>query len=257
MLARRMRSAYLLSNQSVTYDSNAERQFLALTNQARAQEGLAPLQLDDGLTQAARAHTAVMASKQQIEHQLPGEPSLSDRLASNTSLHLDHAGENVAYAGSVDQAAQGLMNSAPHRANLLNPSYNMVGIGVVHNGFVLYVTQDFAHGMDAYSAQQAEDIAAGSIAHLRGAAGLSPIRRLDAREAEASACAMARANSLNTPAPNGHYVVRYTTMQPDTLPDSAPTAVQDDRVRSFSVGACYARTQTYPNGVYWVALLFY
>jgi hypothetical protein len=31
-------------------------------------------------------------------------------------------------------------------------------------------------------------------------------------------------------------------------------AVSSRNLRSFSVGACYARTATYPTGVYWVLL---
>ena len=37
-------------------DVEAERQLIILANQARAQAGVGPLQLDEGLTRAARAH---------------------------------------------------------------------------------------------------------------------------------------------------------------------------------------------------------
>src|SRR5580698_3440838 len=53
------------------YDAEAERQLLDLANQARAQAGVAPLQMDDGLTRAARIHAAEMAAQQQLSHQLP------------------------------------------------------------------------------------------------------------------------------------------------------------------------------------------
>src|SRR5713101_1501855 len=77
-------------------DAEAERQLFDLANQARAQAGLPPLQPDEGLTQAARTHADAMAAKEQLSHQLPGEPSLTQRLAADSTLHLDHAGENVA-----------------------------------------------------------------------------------------------------------------------------------------------------------------
>src|SRR5215831_16243977 len=86
-------------NDPSPYDVEAERELLDLTNRARAQAGLGPLQSDDGLKQAARSHAAEMASQQQLSHQFDGEPSLPQRLASNCALHLDRAGENVAYAG--------------------------------------------------------------------------------------------------------------------------------------------------------------
>jgi len=115
-------------------DAEAERQLFVLANQARAQAGVAPLQMDGGLTQAARTHAAVMAAQHQLSHQFAGEPSLEQRLAANCSLHLDKAGENVSAASNVEQSHQGLMHSPPHRENLLNPGYNVAGFGVVHGG---------------------------------------------------------------------------------------------------------------------------
>jgi hypothetical protein len=52
-------------------------------------------------------------------------------------------------------------------------------------------------------------------------------------------------------------VVSYTNMHPEILPDAANRLVGDRRVKNVSVSACYARTATYPSGVYWVGLLFY
>ena len=117
-----------------SYDVEAERQLLILANQARAQAGVGRLQMDEGLTQAARAHAVEMAERQQLSHQFAGEPALAQRLAANCALHLDQAGENVAYAGSAQQAQESFMHSPPHRENLLNPAYNVAGFGVVRVG---------------------------------------------------------------------------------------------------------------------------
>jgi hypothetical protein len=53
-------------------------------------------------------------------------------------------GENVAEAGTLDETDSLLTNSPPHRANILYPAFNYVGIGVALDavGYV-YVTQDF------------------------------------------------------------------------------------------------------------------
>jgi len=45
-----------------------------------------------------------------------------------------------------------------------------------------------------------------------------------------------------------------TNLQPETLPTGSEHAIASRNLRSFSVGACYARTDTYPTGVYWVVL---
>lgn len=239
------------------YDAEAEGALLRLANQARAQAGLAPLQSDAGMTQAARAHAAAMVEQQQLSHQLPGEPGLPQRLATNCSLHLDHAGENIAYAGSVTQAHQGLMHSPPHRENLLNPAYNIAGIGAVWNGFVLYVTEDFGHSLPTYSTPAAEEEIAQGVAKTRREAAMKPLQRIENAQAKTVACSMAQSDSINAPGPRDHAVLRYTTMRPDNVPDSAARVIDDRRARGFAVGSCYARTATYPSGVYWVTLILY
>jgi len=242
-------------NNSSPYDAGAERELFNLANQARAQAGAAPLQIDEGLTRAAREHAAAMARQQQLSHQFAGEPSLTQRVAVNCALHLDQTGENVAYAGSVDQAHQGLMHSPPHRENLLNPAYNVAGFGVVRTGYSLYVAQDFGHSLPAYSPRQAGGLVSGSIARTRREANLPQLQWKDSDAAQTAACSIARTDSLKTVAARGSYVVRYTTAQPEILPSAAAKAIEDQSVHTFSVGTCFARTSSYPNGMYWVTLV--
>jgi uncharacterized protein YkwD len=243
------------SNDSSPYDAPAERELLELANQARAQSAAGPLQMDDGLTQAARVHAAEMAAQQQLSHQFSGEPSLAQRLATSSNLHLDQMGENVSYAPSVEQAHQGLMHSPPHRENLLNPAYNVAGFGVVRVGSMMYVAQDFGHSLPAYPPRQAGGLVSGSIVRTRREANLPPLQWMDSSATEESACAMARADSLKTPAPRGAYILRYTTAQPEQLPAAVSKAIENRAVHIFSVGTCYGRSNTYPNGVYWVTLV--
>jgi uncharacterized protein YkwD len=242
---------------SVSYDAEAERQLLALANQVRAQAGVPPLLADDGLTQAARQHAAAMAAQRQLSHQFPGEPSLAQRLAASTNLHLNRTGENVASAASVELAQEGLMLSPPHRQNLLNPAYNVAGFGVIRSGASLYVTQDFGQALATYSTQESDDRVAAGVILMRSDAKLPQLQREDSGAARACACSMAQADSLNTTAPQAHYVVRYTSMQLGGLPKDVPKIIRDRRVQAFAVGTCYAHGLKYPNGVYWVVLLFY
>jgi uncharacterized protein YkwD len=242
-------------NDSSSYDAEGERELLDLANQARAQAGVKPLQIDDGLTQAARAHATAMAGQRQLSHQFAGEAELAQRLASDCAQHLDQVGENVGYAGSVDQAQQGFMHSPPHRENLLNPAYNVAGFGVVRAGYSLYVAQDFGHSLPAYSPRQAGGLVSGSIARLRRDANLPQLQWKDSDTAQNAACSMAQADSLKTVAARGLYIVRYTTAQPEILPSGAAKVIEDRAVHTFSVGTCYARSNSYPNGVYWVTLV--
>jgi len=239
------------------YDEEAERQLLEMTNEARAKTGVPGLAMDSGLAQAARQHSSIMAAEQQLSHQFPWEPSLTERLAETSGVHLDHEGENVAYAPSVVQSENGLMGSPEHRENILNPAFNIAGFGVVRRGSTLYVTEDFGHGLPIYSSRQAEHIVEQNVAQMRRGFILPQLHWADNALAQNAACAMAKADSINAGSPYGRYVLRYTTMQPETLPASAAKAVQDPAVRGLGLGTCYARTTTYPNGAYWVTLIFY
>jgi uncharacterized protein YkwD len=242
---------------STYYDVAAERRLLDLANRDRMKAGLAPLQKDEGLTRAAREHATAMAAQQKLSHQLAGEPSLVHRLAANSKTHLDQTGENVAFAGSVDQAQDNLMHSPPHRANLLNAGYNVAGFSVVRRGSLLYVTQDFGHSLPNRSDTEAEVLVGRSVDRMRAQSRLPGLERMDGKEAASMACAMAEADSLRTPGPRARAVLRYTTSEPGLVPESAAGVIKERSLAAFAAGSCYARTPTYPTGVYWVALLFY
>ncbi len=112
---------------SFANEADAENQLLALANHVRAEAGVPPLQWDEGLTRAAREHAAAMAAQQQLSHQFSSEASVHQRLTAATPLHLDRAGENVAYAATVDEVHDNLMHSPPHpmaQADSLNVSSN-------------------------------------------------------------------------------------------------------------------------------------
>ncbi len=240
------------------FDSETERQLLDLANQARAQAGAPPLTLDAGLSGAARAHAEAMFAARQLSHQLEGETSLPQRLAAATRTQLDQEGENVALDFDAAAAQQHLMLSPPHRANLLNPAYNVVGLGVVRNGDRLYIVQDFGHALPSYSAAQVKELIAAAVARTRRQANQPELARRDLAEADGAACSMAQADKLGTSPVHQlaqrYTVLSYTSLHPETLPENAGHALSGHNLHSFSVGACYAHTETYPTGVYWLVL---
>lgn len=244
-----------------SYDARAESALLELANRVRAKDELQPLKMDPDLTKAARSHATAMALHQQLSHQFSGEPELGQRLAAASPLFLQEAAENVAMADSVDRVHESLMHSPPHRENLLRPSYNVVGFGVVRKGSMLYVVQDFGHSLPGVSAQRAGELLAESVAHMREEKGLSSLELRKSSYLQSGACAMAKNNSIHAPAgdepPQGRYVLRYTTAQPELVPSQARTAIADRSVQGFSAGVCFARSSSYPNGIYWTLLVFY
>ena len=242
----------------VASEPQAEEQLFQLANQARRQAGAAPLTLDAGLSEAARRHAQAMLDAHQLSHQLDGEPSLPQRLAIATELLLDEEAENIALDLDPQRGHEHLMQSPPHRANLLNSTYNVVGLGVVRGGDRLYIVEDFGHSLPEYSATDLKDRIAGAVNRTRGAASQPPLERRDLLIADEVACSMAQADKLGT-APvhklaERFTVLTYTGQNPETLPDSATRALASRSPRSFSIGACFARTETYPLGIYWVVL---
>jgi len=125
-------------------DRAAESALLELANQRRREAGVPPLRTDKGLTEAARAHARLMVQREQLSHQFDGEPSLMPRLR-DSGLRINQAGENVAYNAGPEEAFEALMQSAPHRQNLLDPDFNVAGFAAFWSHGRLYVVQDFAH----------------------------------------------------------------------------------------------------------------
>jgi uncharacterized protein YkwD len=240
------------------YDPQAEQVLLDLANQARARAGAPLLSLDAGLCQAARAHAEAMFAARQLSHRFDGEPSLPQRLATATHAQLDQEAENVALDFNAENGHQHLMLSPPHRANLLNPAYNVVGLGVVRSGDELYIVQDFGHALPNYSAAEVKDRIAATVAQARHQANRADLARRDLPTADDAACSMAHADKLGTSSihqlAQRFTVLTFTSLHPETLPGEASHMLSSNNLRSFSVGACYARTATYPTGVYWVVL---
>jgi uncharacterized protein YkwD len=245
-------------NNSTNPEVTSEQELLELANQARTHAGLAPLRADDCLIRAARQHAAVMAARGGISHQFPGEPPFNQRIAVNCATPLEEYAENVAEAGDTQAAHQNFMHSPAHRENLLHPSYNVAGFGIVRRGSTLYVVQDFGHSLPSYSPQRAGDLIASSIQRTRREARLPDLDKMASGVAQSEACALARSDSLRPVAPaqpgQTRYILRYTTMQPESLPAAATKAVRDRSVHAFEFGVCFARSVTYPSGAYWVVL---
>ena len=107
----------------------AESQVLDLTNQERAKAGCGPLRTNKALTQAAEAHAADMVDQHYFAHDSLDGRSPFDRMKA-AGFRGGAMAENIAVGYSTAAAVvQGWMNSPGHRANILNCSYTMIGIG--------------------------------------------------------------------------------------------------------------------------------
>ena len=116
---------------------------LAMLNRARAKERLAPLRRDPGLDRVARAHARAMMATDRVAHDAgDGTPAQRVRAARLPALRV---GENVASAPTVRRVHQALWNSPSHRANMLDSTFDRVGVALVTDkGDKLWAVQLFA-----------------------------------------------------------------------------------------------------------------
>jgi len=242
-----------------TWDTASEQEILSLLNQERTRRGLKPLQLEPQLVTVARRHSQLMAERSALSHQFSGEPDLNARLTP-TGIHFDVSGENVAVNTTAAGAHKGLMGSPPHRENILNPRYNVIGIGVVRTGQQVWVTQDFVGRLPNISAADAEVQIAHQFNSLRTSARSRALPVIANPRLRDLACQMARYDSIS-PAragalPNVAQVVTFTVANLAQM----PTYLQNMKTTpasGFSVGACFAASSTYSVPVYWIIVATY
>jgi uncharacterized protein YkwD len=128
---------------------------LCLLNGERADRGLATLSLNDRLQRAALGHGNDMVDHQYFAHEGRDGSQPAERIRAAGYLSGDGAwriGENLAW-GTGDLATPkaimaAWMNSAGHRANILQPAYREIGFGVLagnpaspENGGATFVTE--------------------------------------------------------------------------------------------------------------------
>jgi Cysteine-rich secretory protein family len=240
-------------------DENAAREIFRLLNQERTQGGLPALQWDDRLANAAVDHTRLLAEHKELSHQFNHEPALRQRYV-RYNIRLDRAGENVAYDSTVEGAHEGFMHSPPHRANILSPDYDAVGVGVIFSGDRYYVTQDFAHMVPEMASKTVEDEIATRVQQVRAQQRQAQLKRVTLAEVRGMACRMAKDDrpepELARSVGGARYFVAYTMTDPKQLPSNLTNLRTASDVDRFAVGACFQSTPSYPNGVYWVMVVF-
>jgi uncharacterized protein YkwD len=124
-----------------------ETSFVRSVNAVRKAHGLKPLHVDPALTRAARAYSAELLRQNVFTH-----GAFASRIA-GSGARGPTFGENLAWgvggAATAGSIVRAWMASPGHRANLLRPGYQRVGIGALVGTFAGYrgatvVTADFA-----------------------------------------------------------------------------------------------------------------
>lgn len=115
---------------------DAASMFLRALDDERAAHGLAPLTRRADLDEMARSWAVRLAAEGELRH--------SDLIHEIVAGDWTTAGENLGYGPSPARVFEALVDSPAHRANILDPDFHAVGIGVVWVDDVLWTAHLFA-----------------------------------------------------------------------------------------------------------------
>jgi len=224
--------------------NDSEREFFELLNQERTEQGLPALHWDDALFKAARKHALLMLNLNSLEHQLPGEPKLEDRLGA-AGARFSYIAENIAVGGSPVTIHDGWMHSPGHRANILSARVTAVGIAAVRGNGGLFAVEDFAESFAHLTLEQQEK----QVSSLLAAKGL---RVTGSSEAARKSCN----SNAGMPGTRSWSVFRFETPDLSALPPELDKKLHSQAYQSVAVGAC-GTSEAAGFSRYRIALVFF
>lgn len=120
---------------------NTAETVLSLINNARNENGLPNLQINDLLNSTAQTKAKDMVTNNYFSHNSPtyGSPF---EMMQNAGITYKTAGENIAGNSSVENAVRSWLASEEHKTNILSNAYNYIGIGIEPSdtyGYVIVV----------------------------------------------------------------------------------------------------------------------
>jgi hypothetical protein len=198
-----------------------------------------------------------MAEKRELSHQFPDEPNLRERIGS-TGLRFNAGAENVAYAPTIEELHAGLMKSPPHRANILDPKFNAVGIGIAPSGGDLYVAQNFARTVPSYTEDQFRDAVVGAFQKARLQSGAQKIAvESDVHLHDVACSQKPDPNAILASLPGATDLVVFTSSSPEKFPQQMSAAASDKTLNRMKIGACFQPGPEHGYASFQVVTAFY
>jgi uncharacterized protein YkwD len=124
-------------------DDSSARALFDLINLEREAHGVPVLRWDAAMAVVARAHSADMYRQGYFDHVSSDGRTPGMRLR-KAGVRFGRAAENIALAPNTRVAHAQLMDSARHRAHILDGGFARVGIGVMLGRQGLVVAEEFA-----------------------------------------------------------------------------------------------------------------
>ena len=237
--------------------SQREQQLFNLVNHEREKAGLNKLEWNDQLAEAAMAHSKLLAENRDLSHQFPGEPALQERVGA-TKLRFNSVAENVAEAPDVDTAHAALMKSPDHRANILHPDYNSIGISIIERDHQLFITQDFAHTLASYTEKQFRDSVITAFNQARRARRLPPVDVISDPHLRKAACSQdMQTDKMIQSLPGASGLLVFSLSEPGRLPDDMRKFASDRTLQRIKIGVCLQTGGATGFSKFWVVAAFY
>ena len=115
--------------------SGDEAAFVEALNRIRADVDLPALTVNHQLSDLARIHTEHMAGAGEIAHATP--------ISAGYEGPWTKLGENVGVGAEVEDLVDAFVASPGHYANIVDPAFTEIGVGVVRRSDALYTTHRF------------------------------------------------------------------------------------------------------------------
>jgi hypothetical protein len=256
-----------ICNAGAQNDPAAEQQFFALMNDVRASAGLPLLKPDLHVKESASLHLSQFVNNRRISSLFAGERALQERLQSAGVL-CGAASEIMAMAPDLNRPIEQLIGDDAKKT-ILDPRLTIADVAAVKSGNMWFVVADLIQPQQGLSIEEVEKLILTSVHDLRRAKGLRPLKGFWSKRLRAAAGEMAKKDSLNVEipdAPDASFMgsdrpyaraFAYTSFNPKELPQSIVAMPDDPKINTIAVGACFAKSKTYPNGMYWIVIQLY
>jgi len=240
--------------------ADVETALIRAINEERRAAGVGELRVSPDLAAAARDHSRTMAAASVLSHTSPDGRSPAMRLVL-AGIFFSASGENVASSSSFDAGRihEALMGSPGHRANILDPGFDTVGIGAAGSWpGLIYVTEDFIRTLAPVPEAVAAESTKGKVNALRAKARLPPLVFWPAADEFAKRLSVIESiGGSRPPFPDRFGNIRAILMSgPEPVNGETLSAeVLDAEYTHAGSGIVFCRTASRPGGAYFSSLL--
>lgn len=214
-------------------------------NHERVERRLPPLRWNAALAAAARQHALLMTRQNTLSHQFSGEQGLAER-AKRAGASFSSIAENVAEGPTAEGIHQQWMKSPPHRANLLDPLLDSVGIAADERNGTIFAVEDFSLAGGDLSLQDQESAVKAQL-QSRG------LRLLDYTNDARRTCVLDNGYAGSH---RPSFILHYATSNLQDLPDMLEQRIRSGKYHSGAVGACPWNDKSGFSG-YRIAVMLY